>query len=155
MRWMPEPERNLFRMSIIALCGLLLLIFTPDMGVWEGRLFPVVDQFAITGMTEDPTGGLLADVEFRKRRSCKFSDIDWYWRNGRFWVEAEIVFPEDAGRPPSSRPKGEFAARWLLDIPWAHHNAPMKVIARHRCHGPSLWETYTTLLDGSTKEVIE
>lgn len=120
-----------------------VLWIAPEIGEIEGRMFPVVTDFRLVNAAETQDGQLAATVEFTKARHCQFIDNNWLWRNGRYWLEAELTYPEDKGHAPDNKPLGTYQATWLLDIPWVKRAAPMRIVAHHYCHGSELWITDT------------
>lgn len=150
MRAIKESLRNFWVGLLILPAALTAVAIGPKIGVYEGRMFPVVTNYVVTSKT--PSAGVGFDIltTFDRVRKCKFTGMN---------LSIEIsnsIYEEFSWRfiDPTeihSRPIGNWIGNYHTDAPVTLINKPMRLIAYHQCWGPYLWETETTLVDDSPK----
>jgi hypothetical protein len=133
---MKTPNQRSFR--IISL-GAIVSIFLVGVGPIEGRVFPVADQYVITGeKLEGPDLNL--SLNFTKERECRFDSVDWYVY---FDEISKDRFNIRSRSPKFTRPLGNFSVNWVIEGAGALSGHKMEVVTEHHCWGSLLWTTRT------------
>lgn len=141
---MKEIVKNAMMTMLMGALLLPIPILYNDAGHIDGRAFPVVTDTTIETMTPVP-GGVEIDLSFSKVRRCKYMDMQWYVETfPNVWREIAVVFPEDNGGKPRTRPTGRFSANWTLLMPQKFIGQRLKQELLHSCWGPMFWLTVTT-----------
>lgn len=116
----------------------VFLVAHPVLGAVEGRIMPVAQAVAITGMEPVGRGRTRIWGEGAKFRDCSFVNMGWRLGGRYSGVVAEVEFEE----PTKDRDNGRFSFG-----PWLVHLTPEETLSstavtQHRCH--PFWLTETT-----------
>lgn len=129
--------------SLVTFFGVFLLwvffmiINWERLPIWEGRIFPVVQDFRLLNHTESHNGKTLIWVSFEKDRPCQFIRNDAYYSfaDGRKFVDIKYSELTDAGTT-FSRPVGDHVSGpWELNVPHAQFDPKrLRIDSVHVCH---------------------
>ena len=127
--------------------ALLIVVVGPNVGEYEGKVFPVAASYTILKKTPVESGGFDIDYSFVKLRKCPLKTMN---------LSIEIlpnIFKEfswnftDGGL--TNRPTGNWYGSLHTTAPASLIDRPIRLIAFHYCHTIYLWETETLMLDQS------
>jgi hypothetical protein len=120
---------------LTAAFALVLFPFISQLGAaYEGKFFPVVQNFEIIQARQGPTD-LESEiyVSFDKVRNCEYVGITWDWRSGGNYVRVPLILNPPAGSTPT-RPVGPATAGpWIVQIPPDQILGASRVTLNHRC----------------------
>lgn len=118
----------------------LLISFGPQL---EGRIFPVVDLYALVDVRAEENGGISFSTRFEKERDCYYYGVSWFAPDERGDLARIQLMPLTADpTAPMTGPVGPRVGRRNVLYPPAG-TTQLFAVMHHACGWP--WQTRTVI----------